>query len=99
MLVGLLTSAFILLAFILGFFILLQKGKSSLGLGGMGGGSQMLFGGSSGQELFQKITWVLLALFMFSSLGISILKSKRHARSGYQSTPTSMPLSSEDYSE
>ena len=99
MIVGLLTSAFVFLAFILAFIILLQKGKSSLGLGGMGGGSQMLFGGSGGQEIFQKITWILLALFMAGSLGIAILKSKKHA---HRSMPISysMPMpSAEDVYE
>ncbi len=93
MIIGLLTGAFIFLAFILAFFILLQKGKSSLGLGGMGGGSQMLFGGSGGQELFQKITWVLLALFMAGSLGIAILKSKKHIHNSSRSS-YSMPMPS-----
>lgn len=95
MIVGLLTGGFVLLAFILAFIILLQKGKSSLGLGGMGGGSQMLFGGSAGQEVFQKITWVLLAIFMFGSLSIAILKTKKHGRR----TPNvsyNMPLSSSE---
>lgn len=60
--------------------IFLQKGKGSLGLGALGGGSQMLFGGSGGQDLFQKTTWVLLALFMFGSLSLSIMKSRGSAK-------------------
>lgn len=47
-----------------------------MGLGSLGGGSQVLFGGSGGQDIFQKITWVLLALFMSSSLVLSIMKSR-----------------------
>ena len=76
MLFGLLTFAFIILCFILTLIIFLQKGKGSMGLGSLGGGSQMLFGGSGGQDMFQKITWILLALFMASSLTLSIMKSR-----------------------
>jgi len=47
-----------------------------MGLGSLGGGTQMLFGGSGGQDLFQKITWVLGAIFMAGSLFLSIMWSK-----------------------
>ncbi len=91
MLFGLLTFGFIILCFLMTFIIFLQKGKGSLGLGALGGGSQMLFGGSGGQDLFQKVTWVLLALFMFGSLSLSIMKSRGSAKymaKVRQQTPT-----------
>lgn len=47
-----------------------------MGLGAMGGGTQMLFGGSGGQDLFQKATWVLVALFLTGSLSLAIYKNK-----------------------
>src|SRR3990167_10655162 len=77
MLVGLLSTLFTFVSILLIFMVLLQKGKSSLGLGGLGGGQQALFGGSGGQDLFQKITWVLGALLMLGSLGLAIYKSKQ----------------------
>jgi len=46
-----------------------------MGLGSFGGGSQMLFGGSGGQDIFQKITWVLGALFLGGSLLLALMKS------------------------
>ncbi len=46
-----------------------------MGLGGLGGGSQALFGGSGGQDIFQKVTWVLVGIFLFGSLVLSILKT------------------------
>lgn len=99
MIIGLLTTLFVVLAFLLGLVILLQKGKSSLGLGGMGGGSQMLFGGSGGQEAFQKITWILLTIFMVGSLGIALLKSKKQGHRAASSN-YSLPLpSAEDMYE
>ena len=67
---------FIILTFVLAGFILLQQGKGDMGLGSMGGGSQMLFGGSGGQEFFERATWILGSLFILGSLGLAILKSK-----------------------
>jgi protein translocase SecG subunit len=67
---------FTLMCFLLIFIIFLQKGKGSMGLGSMGGGTQMLFGGSGGQDLFQKATWIMVGLFLFGSLGLSIYKTK-----------------------
>ncbi len=75
MLYGLLLTAFIFICFLLILLILIQQGKGNMGLGNLGGGAQMLFGGSGGQDLFQKITWVLGALFMAGSLFLAILKS------------------------
>jgi protein translocase SecG subunit len=56
------------------FIILLQKGKSSMGLGSMGGGTQLLFGGSGGQDLFQKATWIMGAIFMGGSLILAMMR-------------------------
>ena len=77
-----LTVLFIILAFVLVFFILIQQGKGDMGLGGApsGGTNQMLFGGSGGQEVFEKITWFLGALFIFGSLGLTLLKSKENSK-------------------
>jgi protein translocase SecG subunit len=70
-----LMTLFIVLCFFLALFILIQQGKGDLGLGSMGG-SQMLFGGSGGQEFFERATWIMGAVFMFGALGLSILKAK-----------------------
>ncbi|MDR3549957.1 MAG: preprotein translocase subunit SecG [Candidatus Babeliales bacterium] len=77
MLYGLLVSGFVFLCFMLITIILLQKSKSSMGLGGLGGSTQMLFGGSGGQDLFQKVTWILVALFMVGSLTLTIMKTSQ----------------------
>ena len=62
---------------------MLQQGKGGMGLGGLGGGAQMLFGGSGGQDVFQKTTWVLAALFMLGSFGLTLMKSKGGESSRY----------------
>lgn len=80
---GLLMTVFITITLLLVPLILMQKGKGSMGLGAMGGGSQMLFGGSGGQDLFQKITWVFGAIFMFGSLALSIMKTSQIQTSRY----------------
>lgn len=76
MLYYLLVVPFVLMCFLLIFIIFLQKGKGSMGLGSMGGSNQMLFGGSGGQDLFQKATWIMVGLFLFGSLSLSIYKTK-----------------------
>ena len=92
--VTLLMILFVILCFFLLVFILLQQGKGDMGLGGLGGG-QMLFGGSGGQEFFEKATWMMVALFIIGSLGIAILKSRaavtsrleRHQTQAHQQQP------------
>lgn len=74
MLYELLVTIFVILCVILIFLILLQKSKSSLGVS-YGGATQMLFGGSGGQDLFQKTTWILGALFMAISFAIALMKN------------------------
>jgi len=74
---------FSLLTFLYGFMccliiliVLIQRGKGSMGLGNMGGGNQMIFGSSGGQDIFQKATWILCALLLIGSLVLSVLKPK-----------------------
>lgn len=74
---GLLTTLFVILCIILIFIILLQKGKGGTGLfSNMGNANVKLFGGSGGQDLFQKITWVLGFLFLGGSLGLALMRSR-----------------------
>ena len=72
---------FVILSLFLALFILIQQGKGDMGLGGLGGGGQMLFGGSGGQSFFEKLTWVMGAIFVFGGLGLSILKTKEVSKS------------------
>ncbi|MBS1986390.1 preprotein translocase subunit SecG [Candidatus Dependentiae bacterium] len=97
MLYGFLLTLFILASALLILVILIQQGKSSMGLGNLGGGAQMLFGGSGGQDIFQKITWILGAIFIFGSLFLSIMKTHQGRESRYVArtipqTQTSMPI-------
>jgi preprotein translocase subunit SecG len=86
MLIALLTVLFVIVCLLLILLILVQRGKSSMGLGSMGGSAQMLFGGSGGQDIFQKATWVLGAIFMFGSLGLALLTTKSYQKSRYISS-------------
>ena len=83
MLHGLLVTFFIIIAFLLSLLVLIQQSKGNMGLGAIGGGAQMLFGGSGGQDIFQKTTWVLGALFMVLSLFLSINRAHSLEHSGY----------------
>ncbi len=77
MLYGFLVSLFVFNCLLLILLVLIQQGKGNMGLGNMGGGAQMLFGGSGGQDLFQKITWVLGTIFMAGSLMLALMKSQQ----------------------
>lgn len=83
MLYGLLVTVYVFICILLVLIILVQKGKGSMGLGGLGGGTQMLFGGSGGQDIFQKITWVLATIFVFGSLTLALMKSTQRSTSRY----------------
>lgn len=78
---------FVILCFFLAIAILLQQGKGDMGLGGLGGGGQMLFGGSGGQEFFEKITWAMGVLFILGALGLSILRYKEAGSTRIKTTP------------
>lgn len=84
MLYGLLTTLFVILCFLVVLIILLQKSKGSLGIiGSAGSGAQMLFGGTGGQDIFQKITWTFVALFLGGSLVLAIIKNRSVYESRY----------------
>lgn len=93
MLVGLLTTLLIFDGLFMILLILIQKGKGSMGLGALGGGAQTLFGGSGGQDLFQKMTWVAGAIFMAGSLGLAIMKSRGTPISEYIGAKAQFPIS------
>jgi protein translocase SecG subunit len=88
---GLLLIVFLFICFLLAAIILIQKGKGSMGIGHLGGGTQMLFGGSGGQNIFEQVAWVLVALFMFGSLGLSVLRTKTSLTSKYAHSLTAQP--------
>ncbi|HBS48047.1 TPA: preprotein translocase subunit SecG [Candidatus Dependentiae bacterium] len=71
---------FIIVCFFLAIFIFIQKGKGDLGLGSLGG-NQMLFGGSGGQDFFEKITWTLGSIFILGALGLALLKTHTREKS------------------
>ena len=73
---GFLTTLFIIICVILIFIILLQKGKGGTGLfSNMGNANVKLFGGSGGQDIFQKATWVLGFLFLAGSLVLALMRN------------------------
>jgi preprotein translocase subunit SecG len=72
-LTGFATVLFIILCVLLILVILLQADKGS-GMGLLGGSSQSAFG-SSTADVITKITAVMVALFLFGSLGVSALQS------------------------
>src|SRR5581483_10204280 len=92
MLYGLLLTLFVIVAFLLIIIIMIQQSKGSMGFGSFGGQAQMLFGGSGGQDMFQKITWVLGAMFMAGALMLSLMKSSERKNFRYISSEYSTQL-------
>jgi preprotein translocase subunit SecG len=56
--------------------VLMQSGKGAEISASLGGSSNTVFGSSGGANFFTKTTFVLAAIFMFTSLGLTILGSK-----------------------
>ena len=86
MLYEFLLTLYIINCILLVLVVLMQKGKGGMGLGSMGGGTQMLFGGSGGQDIFQKTTWVLGVIFMTGALMLTLMKSTEHKKFSYLAT-------------
>ena len=74
--VGFFMFLFVALALFLVLFILMQQGKGDMGLGSLSKGSQMLFGGTGGQDFFEKTTWIMGALFLSGALFLTVMKTK-----------------------
>ncbi len=96
-----------LLTFLYGFvciltvlLVLIQRGKSSMGLGNVGGGNQALFGSSGGQDVFQKITWGCLVIVLAGSLLLAVAKGKyRMSNSSSFPKQSAQEMPAEDQSE
>jgi len=73
MIFGLLVSVYVFAALLLILLVMIQKSKGSTGLGALGGHTQMIFGASGGQDIFQKATWTLGVFIMTSSLLLSLM--------------------------
>ncbi len=90
---------FVILSILLAITILIQPGKGDMGLGSIGSGTQVLFGGSGGRSFFEKITWVMTALFILGALGLALVKSKSKQTSSLTDftvkTSTAVPQASE----
>lgn len=92
-LLSLFTFLYGLLCVLIVFMVLLQRGKSNLGFGNMGGGNQALFGSSGGQDIYQKITWIFCAILLGGSLVLSIVKGKSGVSSvRYHQSHRSFPV-------
>ena len=85
MIFGLLITLYVIICIFLILIILVQKGKGSMGIGNLGGGTQLLFGSSGGQDLFQKITWCFGVIFVGGSLLLSTMKTSNYQKSRYLS--------------
>lgn len=95
-----LTFIYGLVCFLTVILILIQRSKSSMGLGNVGGGNQALFGNSGGQDIFQKITWFFLVIILSGSLFLAVLKGKSKVnRSAYFPKQSRQEMPADNQSE
>ncbi len=73
--------------------VLLQSGKGAEISATFGGSSQTVFGSSGGANFFQKLTYGLAAVFMVTSLTLTVLpgRTKKSVFEGYTPPPGSAP--------
>ena len=73
--------------------VLLQSGKGAEISANFGGSSQTVFGSSGGVNFFQKLTYGLAAVFMVTSLTLTILpgRLKKSVFEGYSAPATTTP--------
>jgi protein translocase SecG subunit len=98
MLYTLLLITYLIIGALLLMIISIQKSKGSIGIGRISGGTTMLFGGSGGQDIFQKTTWVLGLLFMGITLILSMMKSSESKKLMITGRPVpvaAMPLTAQ----
>jgi preprotein translocase subunit SecG len=87
---------FTILSVLLVVVILIQPGKGDMGLGSIGTGTQVLFGGSGGRSFFEKLTWTMAAIFLLGALGLSFMKSSENQSSRFADfTAKPKPISSQ----
>lgn len=81
--IAFLTNAFfVILCLLMAASILIQQSKGEIGFGATPSrGTQIMFGGSGGQEFFEKVTWTLGTIFLASCLAMNYFQSKEQSRS------------------
>lgn len=81
MLLGLFSFLYFWVCVLIILLVLIQKAKGSLGMQG-GSQAQAIFG-STGQDSFQKATWILGFLFMSGALGLAKYRTYLASKSEY----------------
>lgn len=77
MLYGLLITLHLIVSLILIFMVLVQKGKGADIGAAFGGASATVFGPRGAQSFLAKLTTSAAIIFMVTSLGLALTKSKR----------------------
>ena len=66
----------LLACFALIFIVLVQRGKGADLGAAFGGGSQAVFGTAGATSILHKITAIVAAIFMFTSLGLTLMMGR-----------------------
>lgn len=82
MIVALANTFFVITCMLMAASILIQQSRGEIGFGAVPSkGTQIVFGGSGGQEFFEKITWALGIIFLSACIAMSYFQSKEQSRS------------------
>ena len=77
----------VLVSFLIIFFVLIQGGENVDITAAFGGVSQTAFGPRGAVSGMAKITWVLFAIFMFTSVTLTVVANKRSSGSIMENLP------------
>ena len=73
---------FVIICTLMLIVIMIQQSRGEIGFGAAPSkGTQLVFGGSGGQEFFERTTWTLGFIFVISCLTMSYFQSKEQSRS------------------
>lgn len=82
MILALANTFFVITCMLMAASILIQQSRGEIGFGAVPSkGTQIVFGGSGGQEFFEKITWALGIIFLSACIAMSYFQSKEQSRS------------------
>lgn len=85
------TVVHIVTCFLIVVVVLMQSGKGADISATLGGSSNTVFGSSGGANFFTKTTFVLAAIFMCTSLGLTIMGGREKRSVFDTTTPTATP--------
>lgn len=87
---SLISAVHVILCLILVLLVMIQSGKGAEISASFGGSSQTVFGSSGGANFFTRFTGAVAALFMVTSVSLTLLHNQSH-KSVFEGAPIAEP--------